>query len=137
MRPKFEVRTECPHPAATLTGIALKIFTLEKDVYYTPYPTDEEFFGFILNGKVATVVNLMDPKVKEEKMRIDLESKVMKDYNQSFFNLPLSESTTENQVKALVLTIQKLKKPIVIHSYSSESEHAKIFKAAYQKFLKK
>ena len=114
-----------------------KIFTLEKDVYYTPYPTDEEFFGFILNGKVATVVNLMDPKVKEEKMRIDLESKVMKDYNQSFFNLPLSESTTENQVKALVLTIQKLKKPIVIHSYSSESEHAKIFKAAYQKFLKK
>ncbi|MFM2214015.1 MAG: hypothetical protein RL427_1278 [Bacteroidota bacterium] len=114
-----------------------KIFTLEKDVYYTPYPTDEEFFGFILNGKVATVVNLMDPKVKEEKMRIDLESKVMKDYNQPFLNLPMRESTTENQVKALVLTIQKLKKPIVIHSYSSESEHAKTFKTAYQRLLKK
>lgn len=114
-----------------------KIYTLEKDVYYTPYPTDEEFFGFILNGKVATVVNLMDPEVKEEKMRIDLESKIMKQYNQSFFNLPMTETTSEEQLKALVLSIQKLKKPLVIHSYFSDSKHAKQFKAAYQKVLKK
>jgi protein tyrosine phosphatase (PTP) superfamily phosphohydrolase (DUF442 family) len=114
-----------------------KIFTLEQEVYYTPYPTDEEFFGFILNGKVATVVNIMDPKVKEEKMRIDLEAKIMKEYNQPFFNLPLTEATTDEQVRGLVLTIQKLKKPLVIHSYFSDSEHAKKFRAAYQKLLKK
>lgn len=113
------------------------IFTLEKDVYYTPYPTDEEFFGFVLNGKVATVVNVMDPTVKEEKMRIDLESKIMKQYNQPFFNLPMTETTTAEQLNALILSIKKLKKPIVIHSYFSESDHAKLFRAAYQKLLEK
>ncbi len=114
-----------------------KIFKLQKNVYFTPYPTDEEFFGYIFNGRIATVVSIMNPTVKEEKMRIDEETKNMKEYNQSFYNLPMSETDKEEKIKDLVNSIQKLKKPIIIHSYSSNNENAKKFMAAYQKYLKK
>ncbi len=114
-----------------------KIFKLQKDVYYTPYPTDEEFFGYVLNGKIATVVNIMNPKVGEEKMRIDTEIKIMKEYNQSFFNLPMGETDSNDQIKALSLSIQKLKKPIVIHAYNSENENSLKFITIYQSLLKK
>ncbi len=111
------------------------IFNLQKDVYYTPYPTDEEFFGYVLNGRIASVVNIMDPHVNEEKARIDTETKIMKEYNQAFYNLPMGENDGEAKIEALVRSIQKLKKPIVIHAYNSESENSKKFMAVYQKLL--
>lgn len=113
-----------------------KIFTLQKDVYYTPYPTDEEFFGYVLNGRIATVVNIMNPKVVEEKMRIDTETKIMKEYNQTFFNLPMVDTDSDDRIIMLARSIQKLKKPIVVHAYNSESENSKKFMSIYQQLLK-
>jgi len=47
------------------------IVKLEQNVFLTPYPTDEEFFGFILNGNAKTVISLLSPKIKEEKIRLE------------------------------------------------------------------
>jgi hypothetical protein len=112
-----------------------KIFKLKPNVYFTPYPTDDELFGYVLNGKFATVVSIMDPQIKEEKSRIKTEASIMKQYNQAFYNLPLKENATPAQIKALLVSIQKLKEPIIIHSFNSENENSKKFIAAYQKFL--
>ncbi|MEO0044991.1 MAG: hypothetical protein RL705_182, partial [Bacteroidota bacterium] len=63
------------------------------------------------------------------------EASIMKQYNQAFYNLPLKENATPAQIKALLVSIQKLKEPIIIHSFNSENENSKKFIAAYQKFL--
>lgn len=114
-----------------------KIFNLEKNVYYTPYPTDEEFFSYLLNGRIATVVSIMDPSIEEEKIRIDTEAKIMKQYNQYFINLPMRETDSEDKIETLVRSIQKLKKPIVIHAYNSENEYSKKLITVYQQFSHK
>lgn len=113
-----------------------KIFKLKPNVYFTPYPTDEELFSFILNGKFASVVSIMDPQTKEGKSRIETEASIMRQYKQPFYNLPLKANATEAEIKALLVAIQKLKEPIIIHSFNSENGNSKKFVAAYQKLLR-
>lgn len=112
-----------------------KIFKLKPNVYFTPYPTDDELFGFIFNGKIASVVSIMDPQTKEEKGRIEAEASIMKQYNQPFYNIPLKANASAAQIKALIVSIQKLKEPMIIHAYNSEDENSKKFMAVYQKLL--
>jgi hypothetical protein len=78
----------------------------------------------------------MDPQIKEENSRIKTEAAIMQQYNQTFYNLPLKENATAAEIKKLLLTIQKLKEPIFIHSFNSENENSKKFVAAYQKLLR-
>ncbi len=46
---------------------------LGKDVYFTPYPTDEEFFAYILNGTVKSVASLLNPGNPEDLPWIEKE----------------------------------------------------------------
>jgi len=113
------------------------VFKLKHNAYLTPFPTDEEFFSFILNGKIQTVVSLMDPKNKEEKLKIEKEQKIMKQYNQQFLNVPLTETDSEEKIEETVEQILKLKQPIVIHGYSTNTESIKKFISLYNSKAKK
>lgn len=106
-----------------------KIIKLQQHVYFTPYPTDDEFFGFILNGKMKNVVSIMDPKTND--VLIEKEHKIMKQYNQKFLFLPISDSTTDKEIQTIVDSILKLKQPVLINSYSTKSVLSERFIKVY------
>ena len=108
------------------------IYKLEKDCYLTPYPTDEEFFSFILNGKIKSVVSLLHSNKAENKNRRINEENIMTIYNQNYYVVPILESDSDLKIKKAIAYIQKLPKPIVIHEYSSESIISSRFKKIYQ-----
>lgn len=103
-----------------------RIYKLNNTTYFTPYPTDEEFFSFVLNGKVKTVISLMNIKNPDEKPFIDKEQNIMNKYNMYFKNIPINCSEI-NKIKILIDSISKLPKPILIHNFSTESVEAKNF----------
>lgn len=113
------------------------IFVLKPNVYLTPYPTNEEFFSFILNGKIKSVVSLMENKTDENKSKIEKESKIMAQYNQDFYNFPLSESDSDETIKKIIVSLEKLKQPMVIHSYTSDSNIIKKFIVLFKSETKK
>ncbi len=108
------------------------IVKLKQNVFVTPYPTDEEFFAFILNGNIKTVVSILSSKVKDEKIRMEKESKIMKQYNQNYVNIPLLETDTDATLLKAIEKIKKLQEPMVIHSFSNESKLITRFLHLYQ-----
>lgn len=108
-----------------------KIIKLKPQIYFTPFPTDDEFFGFILNGKIKNVVSIMDPATNN--VHLEKEKKIMRQYNQKFASLPISLNSSDEEIESFVERIVKLKKPVLINSYSTKSELSerfiKIFKA--------
>jgi|LauGreSuBDMM15SN_2_FD.fasta_scaffold03590_4 hypothetical protein len=108
------------------------IIKLKQNVFIVPYPTNEEFFGFILNGNTKTVVSILSSSIKDEKVRIEKEAKIMKQYNQTFVNIPLLETDTDETILKAIEKIKKLQEPMVIHSFKSDSKLIKRFVNLYQ-----
>lgn len=102
-----------------------KIFKLQKHIYYTPYPTDDEYFGFILTGKIENVVCIMDQKI--DKVLVEKETKIMRHYNQDFHFLPLADSDSDKKIQSVIDSILKLKQPVLINSYSTKTNLAERF----------
>ena len=130
------IKTNSHFTARSLDTIARfergNIYKLDKDCYLTPYPTDEEFFSFILNGKIKSVVSLLNSNKDENKKRRKDEEKIMTLYNQNYYNIPILESDSDLKIKEAIAYIQKLPKPILIHEYSSESIISNRFKKIFQ-----
>ena len=103
-----------------------KIYKLNNEIYFTPFPTDEEFFSFVFNGKIKTVVSLMNPIISGEKPFVIREKKIMKQYNMNFKNFPIKYSETD-KIKSLINDLKKLPKPILIHQFSTQSIDAERF----------
>ena len=92
---------------------------LADGVYLTPYPTDDEFFGYIVNGQVSTVVSLLDPEDKEDTLWISHEKQILSRYGVRYVNLPISSPKNALELKILTDSFPKIKRPIIIHKYSS------------------
>lgn len=94
-------------------------FKLSNDIYLTPFPTDDEFFGYIVNGQIATVVSLLDPTIAEDTTWISRERNILTRYGVRYINLPISDEKDIRAITTLADTLAKIKRPIVIHKYSS------------------
>jgi len=92
---------------------------LDKNVYLTPFPTDEEFFGYIVNGQFASVVSLLDPKAASDTMWISREKSMLLRYGVKYINLPISDKTDLKGLRTLTDSFPNIKRPVVIHKYSS------------------
>jgi len=108
------------------------IIKLEKDVYFTPFPTDDEFMGYILNGSFKNVVSLLDPKNPEDLILIEKEKNFFETFKIPFENYPLrlgkiSKRELENEIKK----IMKIDRPILIHAFKTNSSQSEIFISAY------
>jgi protein tyrosine phosphatase (PTP) superfamily phosphohydrolase (DUF442 family) len=112
-----------------------KILKLQQHIYFTPYPTDDEFFGFILTGKIKNVVSIMDPKLNND--LIQKETKIMKRYNQKFHSLPISETVSDKKIESIIDSILKLKQPVLVHSYSVTSVPSERFIKLFRSKSKK
>lgn len=108
-----------------------KITRLGKDVYFTPYPTDEEFFAYILNGTVKSVVSLLDPGNPEDAPWIEKEKAIAGKYGLKLVNYPWKALDRSGRAKA-VRGIKRLEKPVVIHAFLSHTPDSLEFIAAYK-----
>lgn len=106
------------------------IAILDKDVFFTPYPTDEEFFGYILNGSVKTVVSLLDPANKEDLPWMTKEKEISVKYKVKYANYSWKSIGVEKK-EAAVREIMKLQKPTVIHAFLSQSPECVDFVETY------
>jgi protein tyrosine phosphatase (PTP) superfamily phosphohydrolase (DUF442 family) len=109
-----------------------EIYKLEEDVYLTPFPTDEEFFAFILNGSFNNVVSLLNPNNKDDVQWIEKEEKVLKENGINYTLLPIdlnnyNPETIYNYTK----NVKELKKPILIHAFLTRSPESKLFYKSY------
>lgn len=109
----------------SLDGIAQfergEITKISQDVYYIPYPTDEEYSGYIIGGGVQQVVSLMDSTDAEQKPRIDAEKKLLQTYQIPFENIPLSSTINKAKLENLKIKISKMRRPLVIHRFFSNT----------------
>jgi hypothetical protein len=107
------------------------IIRLGDSVYFTPMPTKEEYFGYILTGNFKQVVSLADTANAEAKNLMKTEEKTVNALNIKFKVFRVNETTNEVAFKKIVDELKALPKPLVIHSFFSESKEAKMFLEAY------
>ncbi|MDT8286049.1 MAG: hypothetical protein RQ748_02975 [Elusimicrobiales bacterium] len=108
-----------------------KITRLAPDVHFTPYPTDEEFFAYILNGNVRSVVSLLDPGNREDAPWIEKEKAIAEKYGLNFANYPWKALDKAGRTKAVRAT-KKMEKPLVIHAFLSHTPESAEFVKAYK-----
>lgn len=109
-----------------------EIFILDKDVFFTPYPTDEEFFGYVLNGSVKSLVCLLNPQNKEDLPWIEKEKAAAAKYGLAFVNYPwltLDAKEREEAVKAALA----LERPMAIHAFNSYAPECEEFMRTYKR----
>lgn len=120
--------------ARTLKGLKSfergAITELERDVYLTPYPTDEEFFGYILNGTVHTLVSLLDPANPDNLPWIKKEEAIAEKYGLALVSCPWV-SLGEGARKTAMKDIRAVKKPAVVHAFLSKAPECEDFAAYY------
>lgn len=109
------------------------IFILSKNIYFTPYPTDEELFHYFLNSNIKTVVNLMNGEDLEQKKWIDKQKIIIENHHQTFYNFPITFKTSDEKINEIIKIINQLPKPIVIHDFKSDSKVSKRFLKLYNK----
>jgi protein tyrosine phosphatase (PTP) superfamily phosphohydrolase (DUF442 family) len=98
------------------------ITKLDEGIYLIPYPTDEEFLGYIFSGNVKQVVSLMDTSVADNAEWIKKEKHLMDIYQMPFEMLSVNATVVSRAViKEIAAKVEKLPKPIVIHDFRSDS----------------
>ncbi|MDD5151905.1 MAG: hypothetical protein PHC28_15735 [Flavobacterium sp.] len=100
-------------------------FKLEKDVYLTPYPTDDEYMMFILNGHFKTVISLLDNNVKDNQIWIAKEKKLLTDYSMNYIHYPLAPTFNQKDLEELKKLINSKEKPILLHGFLTNDDISK------------
>lgn len=99
-----------------------EIVRLDPDVFLTPYPTDEEFGGYILAGQVNHVIALLDPNSGEDLKWIRAERALMKRYDLPYTLVPQSSRSYDPyRILGAVKLARKAKKPVLVHSFLAPS----------------
>lgn len=100
-----------------------KIIKLNNRSYITPFPTDEEFFSYVLNGSFKTVVCIL-PSNNETRTIIEKEKKTLLLYNINYAYLPIKND--KKNIGIVIDSLKKLPKPVLIHAYNDDSVETKI-----------
>jgi hypothetical protein len=108
------------------------ITELGEGVFLTPYPTDEEFVSYIVNGTVNSLVSLLNPKNPEDLPWIKKEEEIAKRYKLKYANYPWKTLDKTKKEKA-VKEISAMEKPLVIHAFLSRSQESSDFIATYKR----
>lgn len=104
---------------------------LEKGLFFTPYPTDEEFFAYILNGRVETLVSLLDPANPENLPWIKKEKEISAKYRLPLVSHPWTALDAAGKKRA-VKEIRALKRPAVVHAFLSAAPESADFIKTYK-----
>lgn len=109
------------------------IHALEGDVYLTPFPTDEELTSYFMTGKVASVIAMLDPQVKEDAEWIAKERSLFGQFGVEYEIVPVGpERYDPDRILHAVELARKAKKPVVVHAFFPPDHQ---FGAVAQAFL--
>lgn len=108
------------------------ITILDSDVFFIPYPTDEEFFGYVLNGSIKTLVCLLNPENKKDLRRIVTEKTICEQHQIKLVNYPWV-TLSKDKKNAVVNELMNLEKPMAIHAFSSSAPESVNFIETYNK----
>jgi hypothetical protein len=98
-----------------------KTVKVTDDLYYGPYPTDDEFQLLMRDG-FKVFVSLLSRDVEEERMWINKENELAKRYNLTLVNFPLKpEETNPDKAKSNVtqylLKVNSPNTKIYVHDF--------------------
>lgn len=134
---KMLVDNQTAEPARRLDEIARfergPIVILGDGVYLTPYPTEEEYFGYLIAAGVNQVVCVLDPIDPETQQRIKDEKKLLTIYQVAYLNYPIPTAGNNKKIEALLDKIKGLPRPLVIHRFFSDGPLEKKIAEAYWK----
>jgi phytol kinase len=106
------------------------IYKIDDRIYLTPFPTEEEFFTFILNGTVKHVVSLLNPKNSQDVPWIEKEQEFMDTYDMGFSLIPTTDYPYDPyQVLDAIEQIRTLPRPLVVHRFLSGSSRSPVTEA--------
>jgi hypothetical protein len=109
-----------------------EIIELDKDVYLTPYPTDDEFFGYVLNGYFKKVVSLLNPNHPPDTMWINKEVEICKSNLMPYELLPVEMNPFDaNKILEIAEKTKKMARPLLIHAFLTKSPQTDAFITAY------
>ena len=107
---------------------------LDKDVYLTPFPTDDEFMGYVLNGYFRKVVSLLNPDNPQDTMWINREERICKNAMMPYELLPIKmKPYSPEKIFEITQKIKKMPRPLLIHAFLTKSPQTDIFVDAYKK----
>lgn len=105
------------------------IIHLPDSVTLVPFPTKEEFLGFILSGKVKHVAVVHERGLLEDSTWLAETFQTLERYEMSFTDVAVSA----REVAEAVRTVASLPKPCVVMFYSTRTPLAMEFRRAYEK----
>lgn len=105
------------------------ITKLEEGVFFTPLPTKEEYFGYIIASNYKQIVALYEKDHQTETKREEIDW--LKPYQIPYKEIDLALSISDADMRKLIAEIKMLPKPMVIHSYNSKSSASQRFIQLY------
>lgn len=124
---KTTISSTLPHRTFEEVGVFERgsIYKIAEDIYFVPYPTKEEFLGYILSANYKTVVNMLGNDTEDSKKTSDNEIALLKNYEMPLVNIPLKDNADSKSIASVVNEILKLPRPLVIHHWNTSSPLSK------------
>ncbi|MBD0319516.1 MAG: hypothetical protein ICV87_04230 [Gemmatimonadetes bacterium] len=109
------------------------IYHLADSVYVTPYPTDEEWIGYVLSGQVRHVLSLLDSTSAEDTVWVQKERKLARQYRIPLEMAPIPAWPYDPELALRAARrARALPRPLVVHDFRSASAPTEAFVAAYR-----
>lgn len=107
------------------------IYKLSQNLYLTPMPTKEEYFGYIIAAGYKQVISLNDFNDPESRLLLEEEKKWLAPYKISLkaFNI---NSASDAKIKLIVDSVKLYKQPMVIHAFRSDQPESQLFMKLYK-----
>jgi protein tyrosine phosphatase (PTP) superfamily phosphohydrolase (DUF442 family) len=109
-----------------------QIYKLSNEVYLTPMPTKEEYFGYIIAAGYKQVVALKDLSDPDANKGIAEEQRWLAPYKINLKIFDVGASTTGAEMKKIVDSVKAMPKPLVVHAFKSDQSEAQLFLNAFK-----
>ncbi|OQA74357.1 MAG: hypothetical protein BWY32_03616 [bacterium ADurb.Bin243] len=114
-----------------------EIYKFTGEIYLTPYPTDEEFTSFVLNGNFKTILSLLNINDKEDAALIGREKETVKLSPVEFHNISIPADCDEKSLyTAAAEKIHESAKPVLVHGFRIDSMREKLMIEELNKRIK-
>lgn len=131
-----EIKIKSQLQARSITDLSKfergEIIKLDENVYVTPYPTDDEFLGYVLNGSFKNIISLFDPKNPKDTLWTNKEKKLCQTFKIPLQFFPFDEPRpAKKKLESLTKLALESEHPLLIHGYASDSPQVKSFVEYY------
>ncbi|HEX2076469.1 MAG TPA: hypothetical protein VHG08_02135 [Longimicrobium sp.] len=108
------------------------IYHLRDSVHVAPFPTDEEWLGYVLSGSVRQVLSLLDPENPDDAPWMEKERGLARQYR-----MPIEFAAIRGfpydpaQALAAAQRARSLPRPLMVHGFRTVSPAVEAFVQAY------